>query len=138
MKNVPGAVLMFTLLLGTLGLDGESVDAAEPGWSPIIIPTGAYRQEIKSMPIEQRPYRPGHFYGNTVRRRHYRGEVLPRVSDAQVIQNAAPILIGEPTASPYVVAPPASPQNVPIRAVPSNPQSGPNSFGLRRIFSIRN
>lgn len=30
------------------------------GWS---------RQEIRSMPILERPNRPGHFYGNTVRRR---------------------------------------------------------------------
>lgn len=28
------------------------------------------RQEIRSMPILERPYRFGHFYGNTVRRRH--------------------------------------------------------------------
>ncbi|MDO4571109.1 MAG: hypothetical protein Q4D38_12040 [Planctomycetia bacterium] len=31
---------------------------------------GYTRQEIRSMPILQRPNRPGHFYGNTVRRRH--------------------------------------------------------------------
>jgi len=30
------------------------------------------RAEIRSMPITQRPSRPGHFYGNTVRRRHTR------------------------------------------------------------------
>lgn len=30
------------------------------------------RQEIRSMPILDRPNRPGHFYGNTVRRRHSR------------------------------------------------------------------
>ncbi len=30
---------------------------------------GMTRREIKSMPITDRPSRPGHFYGNTVRRR---------------------------------------------------------------------
>ena len=30
--------------------------------------TGMSRQEIKSMDILERPNRPGHFYGNTVRR----------------------------------------------------------------------
>lgn len=29
--------------------------------------TPAQRAAIRSMPITQRPYRPGHFYGNTVR-----------------------------------------------------------------------
>jgi hypothetical protein len=51
--------------------------AGEPGWSPVIIATGDYRKEIESLPIEQRPYRPLHFYGNTVRRIHYRGTPLP-------------------------------------------------------------
>jgi hypothetical protein len=30
------------------------------------------RQEIRQMPILERPSRPGHFYGNTVRRGHTR------------------------------------------------------------------
>ncbi|MFG0290271.1 MAG: hypothetical protein ACF8CQ_18980 [Rhodopirellula sp. JB044] len=51
----------------------DAATAASPGWSPVIIARGAYRDQIKSMPIEQRPNRPFHFYGNTVRRRHYRG-----------------------------------------------------------------
>jgi len=55
--------------------------AAEPGWSPIVIPTGEYREQIKSMPIEQRPYRPFHFYGNTIRRNHYRGNQSPLPRD---------------------------------------------------------
>lgn len=55
--------------------------AAEPNWSPVIIATGEYRDQIKSMPIEQRPYRPLHFYGNTVRRNHYRGNPIPMPQD---------------------------------------------------------
>ena len=34
--------------------------------------TNLTRREIRSMPILERPSRPGHFYGNAVRRNHYR------------------------------------------------------------------
>ena len=34
--------------------------------------TSLTRSEIRSMPIEARPSRPGHFYGNAVRRNYYR------------------------------------------------------------------
>ncbi|MEL6108358.1 MAG: hypothetical protein AAFU85_20210 [Planctomycetota bacterium] len=37
------------------------------GWSPIVLPTGTYRDCIKATPIEQRPGRLLHVYGNTVR-----------------------------------------------------------------------
>ena len=33
------------------------------------LPTIEQRRQLRAMPIEQRPYRPFHFYGNTVRRR---------------------------------------------------------------------
>jgi hypothetical protein len=49
----------------------------EPGWSPVIVATGEYRSSLQSLPIEHRPYRPLHFYGNTVRRLHHRGTPLP-------------------------------------------------------------
>ena len=51
--------------------------AQEPGWLPVVIATGDLRSEIQSTPIHLRPYRPLHFYGNAVRRQHYRGTVLP-------------------------------------------------------------
>lgn len=54
-----------------------ATNAAEPGWAPFVIARGEERQIIRSLPIEQRPYRPLHFYGNTVRRMHYRGMPLP-------------------------------------------------------------
>ena len=37
--------------------------------TPTQIRTGYTRQEIRSMPMIARPSRPGHFIGNTVRRR---------------------------------------------------------------------
>lgn len=50
-----------------------SAFATGTGFDPRIVTFGAARQEIKSTPIEQRPNRPLHVYGNTVRRRHARG-----------------------------------------------------------------
>ena len=39
--------------------------------APINAPIqAAHREAIRQMPILNRPSRPGHFYGNTVRRRH--------------------------------------------------------------------
>ena len=44
-----------------------------PTWVPAATRTmrltGNTREEIREMPIEERPYRPGHVYGNAVRRR---------------------------------------------------------------------
>ena len=43
------------------------------GWT-LANSTGMSRQEIRNMPIQTRPNRPGHFYGNTVRRMTQRRE----------------------------------------------------------------
>lgn len=61
--------MLFALSIAILTVVG-AVDAraySPTGWSPIVIPTGAYRERIKSMPIHQRPGRPLHVYGNTIR-----------------------------------------------------------------------
>ncbi len=60
-----------------VSVSSDSASAAEPGWSPVIVATGSYREQIQSTPIEKRPYRPFHFYGNAVRRNHYHGSVIP-------------------------------------------------------------
>ncbi|HUG69413.1 MAG TPA: hypothetical protein VMM76_16800 [Pirellulaceae bacterium] len=46
----------------------QETAATEP-----MIARGDQREAIKSQYILDRGYRPGHFYGNTVRRRHARG-----------------------------------------------------------------
>jgi hypothetical protein len=46
--------------------------AGASGFDPRVVTFGPAREQIKSTPIEQRPYRPLHVYGNTVRRRHSR------------------------------------------------------------------
>ncbi len=50
----------------------RSVVINRNGFSPTIVPVGAERQAIRNMHILDRPYRPFHFYGNTVRRRYFR------------------------------------------------------------------
>ena len=65
---------MRTLILLTLLTTGTgSVPSfAQTGFDPRIIVFGDEREKIENTPIEQRPNRPLHFYGNTVRRRRYR------------------------------------------------------------------
>jgi|GEM_PF-1380788 len=65
--------LVLGMAIGTL--------AAEPSWDSRVIKRGADRDRINSMPIEDRPNRPLHFYGNTVRRIHHRGSAMPLPRD---------------------------------------------------------
>jgi hypothetical protein len=53
-------------------------EAAGAGFDPRIVTFGDAREQIKSTPITQRPNRPLHVYGNTVRRRSQRA-VAPAV-----------------------------------------------------------
>lgn len=59
----------------------EVAEAAEPKWQGNVIARGEERERIENTPILERPYRPLHFYGNTVRRRHYRGTAVPAPRD---------------------------------------------------------
>lgn len=65
----------------------ESASAASPLHSPQEVESQAtatrrreakqeVKAEIKAMDILERPHRPGHVYGNTVRRRAYRSGVV--------------------------------------------------------------
>lgn len=63
-------------LVAGLTLFVTASSAQEPGWSGVIIARGELRQQIEATPILERPYRPLHFYGNAVRRSHYRGSSL--------------------------------------------------------------
>ncbi|NLS92910.1 MAG: hypothetical protein GXX96_12215 [Planctomycetaceae bacterium] len=55
--------------------------AGEPGWVGQVVKPRSQRDEIRQTPIIYRPYRPLHFYGNTVRRAYYHGRVLPAPSE---------------------------------------------------------
>jgi hypothetical protein len=60
----------------------SSISAAHEIWlNEVVIRDPVKRERIAATPIHLRPYRPLHFYGNTVRRRHYRGSALPTRSD---------------------------------------------------------
>ena len=64
----------------------------EPGWIGVVIARGELRDQIESTPMVDRPYRPLHFYGNTVRRSYYRGAPVPRPRD--VAQGAGAFVTG--------------------------------------------
>ena len=59
----------------------SAAPASETGWLGVVVARGELKQEIESTPIVDRPNRPFHFYGNTVRRRYYRGTAVPRAED---------------------------------------------------------
>ena len=68
------------LLAGTAGCAWANTDRTTP-----IVARGTERETIKSMDILDRPDRPLHFYGNTVRRRAQRSSapttpLLPRLA----------------------------------------------------------
>lgn len=60
-----GAMMQDTRTLAA----AQQVSSARQRSSRNVANYGMSRREIKSMPITERPNRPGHFYGNTVRRR---------------------------------------------------------------------
>ena len=51
--------------------------AREPGWVGKVALPEPQRQIVEQTPIVNRPYRPLHFYGNTVRRMYYHGRPWP-------------------------------------------------------------
>ena len=82
MNNYFRTGILTVLLCGVLSWTGDSgVFGREPSWYPYTIARGMDRDWIRETPIELRPYRPFHFYGNTQRRRFYRGNPLPQARD---------------------------------------------------------
>jgi hypothetical protein len=68
---------MRTMLFAAIALAAllPSGDATgrDTGFDPRVVTFGSERDQLKSIPIEQRPNRPLHVYGNTIRRRNSRG-----------------------------------------------------------------
>jgi hypothetical protein len=58
-----------------------ALHASETGWSTAVNPLSPEAQQIRQQPLLERPNRPFHVYGNTVRRMHYRGSPLPTTRD---------------------------------------------------------
>ena len=69
------SIALTAMLAATVG--GDIAVAAGTGFDPRIVVLGEARNELRSTPITQRPNRPLHVYGNTVRRRHHRGGAAP-------------------------------------------------------------
>ena len=88
MSRMGNCVLSF-LFVVILGVAGSVSSADEPGWQGNVIARGSEREKIQSTPILERPYRPLHFYGNTARRRHYRGTAAPAPRDVAGAAGAA-------------------------------------------------
>lgn len=78
--RVPSRALLVIATSLTLPLDIAAAASAarQTGFDPRVVAFGEAREEIKTTPIENRPYRPLHVYGNTVRRRHSRGGSQPQ------------------------------------------------------------
>ena len=68
---------LFVLTFVSVFVLALAASGAEPGWERGAIRLGAERQKIQNTHILNRPYRPFHVYGNTVRRLHYHGRALP-------------------------------------------------------------
>ncbi|MEI6241038.1 MAG: hypothetical protein WCR51_11645 [Planctomycetia bacterium] len=70
-----GTLLLLPTVIAALSipLPEPAHAASQTGFDPRVVTFGAEREQIKSIPIEKRPYRPLHVYGNSVRRRQTRG-----------------------------------------------------------------
>jgi hypothetical protein len=93
------SVLQFGLCVATslvfVNSFSARIDAAEPKWTHRVLKIGADREKTNSTDILLRPYRPMHFYGNTIRRLHYRGQARPTASDMfKTIRYIGPNSIG--------------------------------------------
>lgn len=75
MKNILATIALAVILIAA------NRASAETPWLGVVVADGALKQQIEATPIELRPNRPFHFYGNTVRRRYYRGVGVPLPRD---------------------------------------------------------
>jgi hypothetical protein len=65
-RTIPRLAVLLLLLAA------ETAFSREAGFDPRVITFGETRDQIKSTPITDRPNRPLHVYGNSVRRRQHR------------------------------------------------------------------
>lgn len=82
-------MILIALMAAAIG-HVRSAAGQEPGWSRYVIAPPEMRSVLEATPIENRPYRPLHFWGNTVRRTYYHGSPLPQPRN--LVQSAGPLL----------------------------------------------
>jgi len=70
MAGWSGRAMLVAIVMASTFLPDAGARAAS--FDPRVITFGESREKIKATPIEQRPNRPLHVYGNSVRRRHTR------------------------------------------------------------------
>ena len=70
MAGWSGRAMLVAIVMASAFLPDAGARAAS--FDPRVITFGESREKIKATPIEQRPNRPLHVYGNSVRRRHTR------------------------------------------------------------------
>ena len=81
MRNITRSAFGLLLILSLVCCFPSVGSGAEPGWTNRVLKRGTDREQTNATHILQRPYRPLHFYGNSVRRKHYRGVARPSVLD---------------------------------------------------------
>jgi len=67
-RTVLASLIVATVLCGASCALGAGETARPPVAAPY---SGTARQEIRQMPLLERPNRPGHFIGNNIRRMYY-------------------------------------------------------------------
>ncbi len=82
--------LLRTAILVALVAAPGFTPAVEGSFDPRIVTFGPAREQLKSTPITQRPNRPLHVYGNTVRRRHRRTVPAQRPASRAAAQPGQP------------------------------------------------
>ncbi len=90
-QKLPRLLIISIVSLALSVSFSSSCHAREPGWSPHVVLPNTKRDKIQSKEIIHRPYRPLHFYGNTVRRRYHRGVARPTTND---LQTTVEVLLG--------------------------------------------
>lgn len=86
-RQNPMRTLSYLVLIAASFASVTVLAAGSP--TPGIIALGDERARLQNTPIEQRPNRPLHFYGNTVRRRHNRSSYRPTRSSSRRVQSTS-------------------------------------------------
>lgn len=72
----------------------------EPGWTGPALMGPAEKEANNEKPMLERPYRPGHIYGNMTRRHHYRDTIIPSHRDR--VEMIEALRTKQPTNGKYV------------------------------------
>jgi hypothetical protein len=104
------SVKRIVLVVGSMLISCELVQAEptlnasrvkrEPGWAGPALLSGPEKAANKDIPILERPYRPGHVYGNMTRRHHYRDTIVPSHRDRVEMLDA--LILKQPVPNKYV------------------------------------